>query len=53
MNDLQESRPDFESMSKKDMIKILDEIRESLFYCQDSQDFCLYISKLLNVNTSV
>ena len=51
MNADETTRPDFEAMSKAHLIKILDDIRESLASCEDARDFCLSVAEILNVDT--
>ncbi len=43
-------RPDFESMTKEELIKILDKFRKSLKGVEDPGDFCLYAGDVLGVS---
>lgn len=43
-------KPDFDSMSKEDCVKLLKTIRNSLIGCEDADDGILYIAELLSVN---
>jgi len=42
--------PDFDSMSKETLVKLVKTIRNSLIGCEDADDAVLYISELLEVD---
>lgn len=50
MSRLQDDRPDFEAMSKEQLIALLDGFRSSLVGCEDAGGFCLEVGKKLNVS---
>ncbi len=51
MSKFQDDRPDFNAMSKEQLIAILDSLRESLAGCEDAGDFCCYVGEKLGVDT--
>jgi len=53
MSKFQTDLPDFEGMSKEQLIVILDRLRESLAGCEDAGGFCQYVGEKLGVNTEV
>lgn len=50
MGRFEDERPDFESMSKKQLITLLDGIRAGLVDIEESDAFCLDVGEMLNVN---
>ena len=50
MSRLQDERPDFEAMSKEQLIAMLDGFRMSLAGCEDAGGFCQYVGEKLNVS---
>ena len=50
MSRFQNDRPNFEAMSKEELIAILDGFRESLAGCEDAGGFCEYVGEKLGVS---
>lgn len=51
MSKFKDQRPEFESMNKNKIIKILDSFRSYLKCCENSDDFCMYVGEILKVDT--
>lgn len=53
MSRFKDERPNFEAMSKEQLIAILDGFRRSLSCCEDVEGFCLGVGEKLNVSCQV
>lgn len=50
MSRFKDERPNFEAMSKEQLIAILDGFRRSLAGCEDAGGFCQHVGEKLNVS---
>jgi len=45
--------PELEAMSREELLKIIQDIRQDLCYCEDAQDMCLGLAEQLKVDMRV
>ena len=45
-----DARPNYEAMSKEELISIIDDLREALSDCDDAREFCIDAGEILSIN---
>jgi hypothetical protein len=48
-----EDWPELETMSREELLELVQEVREGLFHCRDCEDFVLSLAENLKVDLSV